>query len=676
MIRFLLTALTAFTFYQTYAQADSTVKELGEVIVSANRIAQKETEIPYTVKSVSKTDLNRFSPRTAPEALMGLNGVFVQKTNHGGGSAFVRGLTGNQTLILVDGIRLNNSTFRYGPNQYLNTIDAYTIYRMEVARGTGSVQYGTDAMGGVIHVITKDPQWKNEENKNSKSLSGAAIAKWMSGNMEQTARAELQYSAGKLAVAGGITVRKFGDVIGGDTTGKQFHSGYNELAYDVKMKWKLKENIQFTAAQQFLQQKNVPVYHKILLENFLLNEMDPQQRMLNYARLLVRNNNKFFQVLELTASFQQSVEGRNSRKNGSIVERREKDKVNTAGVTFDITSAAASFWKINSGAEFYNDRVYSTRTDVNLSTNVSAALRGLYPNNSRYGNYSLFTLHHFFFRNINIDAGLRYNRFNIRISDTSLGNVKINPSAVVGNAAFLYKLSGNHSLFTNYSGGFRAPNVDDMGTLGIVDFRYEIPASDLLPEKSHNFEAGYKYRGKKLQVTVSAYYMQLQQIITRVKIEGEQINGYNVYKKENTEEAYIKGAEVDVNYNIAKGLNISAASSYTYGQNTAKREPMRRIPPFNGRIAATYKRSAFFAAGEVMFASEQTRLAQGDKDDNRIPAGGTPGFCIINVYAGYEWKQIQFNTGLQNITNQDYRTHGSGINGYGRSLWINVQFGF
>lgn len=658
------------------AQKDTVVKQLNEVVVTANRMVQKENLIPYTVKTMSKTDFNQFFPRTTPEALMALNGVFVQKTNHGGGSAFVRGLTGNQTLILVDGIRLNNSTFRYGPNQYLNTIDPYTISRIEVARGTGSVQYGTDAIGGVIHVITSEPAYQKEIDKNSKILKGAVSGKWMSGNMEQTGRAELQFSSKKIAAAGGVTIRKFGDIIGGDTTGKQLHSGYNEMAYDVKLKWKLKENLQLTAAQQFLQQKNVPLYHKILLENYLLNEMDPQQRMLNYARLQMGSNNKIFKLLEFTVSFQQSIEGRNSRKNASTIERREKDKVNTAGVTFNVTSAPAKFWKANSGIEFYNDRVFSSRTDVNLSNNASVVLRGLYPNNSRYGNYSLFTLHHFLFDNLSIDVGLRYNLFNIRISDTSLGNVKMNPSAVVGNAAILYKLSGNHCLFANYSGGFRAPNVDDMGTLGIVDFRYEIPASDLLPEKSHNFETGYKFRDKKLQITADVYYMQLQQIITRVKVEGQQINGYNVYKKENTEEAYIMGAEADINYSIKKALNIFAAASYTYGQNTTKKEPIRRIPPFNGRIAATYKRSAFFAAGELMFASKQGRLAQGDKDDNRIPAGGTPGFCVINVYAGYEWKQIKFNTSLQNLTNRDYRTHGSGINGYGRSLWLNIQFIF
>ena len=130
------------------------------------------------------------NPRTTPEALMGMNGVFVQKTNHGGGSPFVRGLTGNQTLILVDGIRLNNSTFRYGPNQYLNTIDAYTIQRIEVAKGTGSVQYGTDAIGGVVHIITKRSAICNKV----KLVHGKVIGKYMTGDMEKTGRGEANYS--------------------------------------------------------------------------------------------------------------------------------------------------------------------------------------------------------------------------------------------------------------------------------------------------------------------------------------------------------------------------------------------------------------------------------------------------------------------------------------------------
>lgn len=103
-----LVLIVIFFVVQAYAQTDTTIKSLGEVVVSANRTTQQEALIPYVVNSINKKQLQQFGARTTPEALMGMNGVFLQKTNHAGGSAFVLVLTGNQALILVDGIRLNN----------------------------------------------------------------------------------------------------------------------------------------------------------------------------------------------------------------------------------------------------------------------------------------------------------------------------------------------------------------------------------------------------------------------------------------------------------------------------------------------------------------------------------------------------------------------------------------
>lgn len=128
---------------------------LNEVVITANRSESRIFSIPATISSVNSKYIESHLSRTTPEILMGTAGVFVQKTNHGGGSPFVRGLTGNQTLLLVDGIRLNNSTFRYGPNQYFNTIDPFSISRIEVLKGEGSVAYGSDALGGTIQVFTK-----------------------------------------------------------------------------------------------------------------------------------------------------------------------------------------------------------------------------------------------------------------------------------------------------------------------------------------------------------------------------------------------------------------------------------------------------------------------------------------------------------------------------------------
>lgn len=668
--------LFSIIFYMDhlFAQADTTVKLLSEIVVTPLRNKQKEQKIPYVISTITRNELNQFSPRTTPEALMGITGIFVQKTNHGGGSAFIRGLTGNQTLMLIDGIRLNNSTFRYGPNQYLNTIDQFTIQRIEVAKGTGSVQYGSDALGGVIQVFTKEPVYQSTEK--SKRFGGMVSSKFMSGNMEKTLRPELNYSGNKFAATGGFTVRNFGDIIGGNTTGKQATSGYKEFAFDIKLKFKLKSNLELIAAHQFLRQQKVPVYHKIKLENFLINEMDPQQRMLNYAKLRIKNKTRWIQTVELTTSHQQTTEVRNSQKNGATILRTEKDQVSTLGFSLDVSSSILKNWTANSGVDLYQDKINSTRNDINTTNRTISSKRGLYPNQSVYNSYSFFSLHQFQLHAFQINAGIRFNTFKIHIKDTTIGTIKINPTAWVGNLALQYSFTERNHLFVSFNNSYRAPNIDDMGTLGIVDFRYELPAYDLQPERSFNYEAGYKYRGKKINFTSSVFYMQLQNLITRIRSGNEQINGYNVYIKENTDKAFIKGIETEAEVQFAKNWNVKAGASYLYGQSKTRNEPLRRIPPFNGNVRTTYYWQKWFAAAEILFASKQNRLAQGDKEDNRIPTGGTPGFNVFNLYAGCKLKQLQLQTGIQNIFNKDYRTHGSGINGYGRSVWVHIQFMF
>ncbi|MGI8598860.1 MAG: TonB-dependent receptor plug domain-containing protein [Chitinophagaceae bacterium] len=658
-------------FKVSYTQKDTSAIMLDSLVVTAQRTLQHKIDVPYAVTSIDNNFFSLYQPRTTPEALTGLNGVFVQKTNHGGGSPFIRGFTGNQVLFLIDGIRMNNSTYRYGPNQYLNTIDAYSINRIEVAKGTGSVQYGTDALGGVIHAFTKVPTFSNE-----RKFEGQGIVKYMYGDMEKTARANVGYSEEKFGFIGGVTIRNFDDLIGGDTTGKQSPSGYNEWAYDLKLKWQLQENAELILAQQFLKQTSVPVYHKIQLENFLINEMDPQQRTLSYARLKLKGAHRFWKETNITASHQKSLEGRNTQKNGSDILRREEDIVNTVGLTLDVLSRFNSFWTANSGIEVYSDKILSERLDVNQQNFNTTHQRGLSPDNSIYKNYSVYTLNHFNYNKWVFDVGGRYNIFSISIKDTSLGIVQLKPSAFVGNAAVMYKLLLNHHLYFSYSSGFRAPNVDDLGTLGIVDFRYEIPSYSLQPERSNNIEAGYKFSSHKLKGSLAIYYMHINNLITRLKKEGQFMSGYQVYLKENVEKAYIKGFETELLYQFSSSWYMLGSISNSYGQNLTRKEPLRRIPPFNGRFLTNYKINNISFSAEYLIASKQSRLAQGDKDDNRIPDGGTPGWQVLNIYGSYHVPFAQVNLGVQNIFNKDYRAHGSGINAVGRSAWMSVSVKF
>lgn len=654
-----------------YAQKDTTSKELVEVVITATRKPEPALSLPYSSFIKTNKEIKEELPRSFPEALFGVPGVFVQKTNHGGGSPFVRGLTGNQTLTLIDGIRLNNSTFRYGPNQYLNTIDVFTVDKIEIVKGSGSVQYGSDALGGVIQVFTKEPQFKEKAE-----VHGSVLGKYMTGDMEKTLRGEVEFGSKKFAAMAGYSFKKFGDLWGGDTTGKQTPSGYDEHALDVKLKFDLSNNWLLKAAHQTVMQQDVDVYHKVKLENFLINKMDPQNRHLSYINLEKNFYNPYFKKLLFTASNQRTSETRLSQKNGSTTFTKEKDDVNTMGFTADLLNQFTQHWTANSGVEFYFDKVNSTKSLTNTVDQTIKYARGLYPDDSKYANISVYSLHHFNINRFVFEGGLRYNTFAITINDTTLGKVVTRPSALVANAGILYKINYQNSVYFNYSNGFRAPNIDDMGTLGIVDFRYEQPAYNLKPERSNNFELGYKLKASRVYSNIALFYNDLKNFITRQKIEGQEINGYPVYQKFNSEKSYIWGTDVEVGFNVIKNLDVTAMTSYAYGQNLTKDEPMRRIPPNFKRVLIDYHKQKWYAKAEWLNAGKQDRLAKGDSEDNRIPAGGTPGWNVFNLYGGYYFGKILLNAGIHNLLNEDYRYHGSGINGVGRSAWVAVRWEF
>ncbi|MFZ9214818.1 MAG: TonB-dependent receptor plug domain-containing protein, partial [Sediminibacterium sp.] len=213
---------------------DTLYNQLDSVLVTSRNIKTSQVKTPYVISAIDQNQIRETNARTTPEALQGVAGVFLQKTNHGGGSAFIRGLTGNQTLLVIDGIRLNNATYRYGPNQYLNTIDMFTLEKLEVFKGIGAIEYGSDAMGGVIHLTTKEAN-----TSGSKDFKLSNTSKFLSSQMEKTNRTEMNYAANNWSILGGLSIKRFGDIVGGEGIGHQAPSGYREKNYDIKAKVKL-----------------------------------------------------------------------------------------------------------------------------------------------------------------------------------------------------------------------------------------------------------------------------------------------------------------------------------------------------------------------------------------------------------------------------------------------------
>jgi outer membrane receptor for ferrienterochelin and colicin len=215
-----------------------------------------------------------------------------------------------------------------------------------------------------------------------------------------------------------------------------------------------------------------------------------------------------------------------------------------------------------------------------------------------------------------------------------------------------------------------------MGTLGIVDFRYEIPANNLKPEKSIHYEIGYRYIQKQTRIELSIFYLSLKDIINRQKISGEMINGYQVYEKKNAEQSCIKGFELSAVTRLCDLITWSGNLTYTYGQNISKNEPMRRIPPLFGHQELTWERKNTQIQLTHLFAGKQDRLAQGDIDDNRIGPNGTPNWNLLNFMWSQQVNKIQFQIGGLNLLNEKYKTHGSGIYGMGRTYCLQMHFTF
>lgn len=646
---------------------------LNKIVVTASRKEFASFETPDAVSVLSRQELKNNAPRSLADAVAGTTGVWMQKTNHGGGSPIVRGLTGNQTLLLIDGIRLNNAAFRYGPNQYFNTIDVFSVDHVEVVRGKGSVLYGSDAMGGVINVLTASPAYL----PGKPHLGGRGQLKYMNRDMEKSASGELSFQSQDFAFSGNVNRKNFGDLFAGGSLGYERPSGYDETGANLKARLRLAGNWQLTSAYQYLIQNDVPRYDQVAQRGYQTYDYDPQIHRLAYLKLEHFHDNPVFRKVNLTVSNQYSDEVRKIQKENSAFLQRERDEVKTWGVSAEIHSEINRSWEAVSGLEFYADQVDSEKKETNAPTGEEVSMRGLYPDGSTMTNLAVFSQHTVSRNKLRLTAGARFNAFRIRSVDEEFGEVNLKPSSLVGNLALQYFTSAKEQLILSAHSSFRAPNINDISTFGLFDYGIEIPSGDLSPEKALTAEAGYKRSSGNSSIAFTAFRTRIRDQIERVEATyngSEYLDGERVYQKENIARSLLHGIEFESAVKLNSCLSLLNNLCWTHGENTDDGEPMRRIPPLNGKAALQYAKSRLFGETEFLFAAKQDRLSNGDIDDHRIPEGGTPGWQVLNVKIGYSLEKISLNAGFQNIFNKAYRVHGSGVDGYGRSLWMSVQF--
>lgn len=620
---------------------------------------------PY--RTIVKTNSHSVggNTRTVPEMLSYETGVMVQKTNHGGGSPSLRGLHGNQTLMMVDGVRLNNSIFRYGPNQYLNTVDAFAVDQLDVLFGSGSIQYGSDAMGGVIAAKFHEPEFVKCNQWVPK-----VFFRTTTGNQEYSMRSSVDRCFGQNAITAGITMRQFGDVLAGGDLKYQRPSGYKEFDVDVKFVRKDKLG-KWVAAHQSNNQFDVPIFHRVALENYKFYNTTLQARTLTYLKRSLVFSGKLFDEIELMAGRQNQHEHREFQKNNSNLLRTERDSVNTYFFTTKFYGKLHNRWQWVLGTDFYFDKVNSARTDADVALGTLKQIRGLYPNGSTQMQNSAFG-----YITKTGDRGLvrlggRYNYTQITLQTLETGNVQYQKGAFVADGAGSFKVTKKLHLYGNVGTGFRSPNIDDMGTLGIVDFRFETPQYGLLPEYSFNKELGLKYKSAKSQFNVCVFHNAMSGLISRIKAGSDSMQGYPVYQKQNVGSSLIYGAELDWKHEWGGHWVFGGGGSLIVGDNITGNEPMRRIPPAMCNAVLRYKLNGSVSFSmNIIGARAQLRLAKGDIQDNRIGPAGTPGYFTGDLRCEMNFKRATVDIAILNLRNQRYKTHGSGIYSMGRAVQL------
>ena len=650
---------------------------LPEVVVTASKSDQDPFQVLQYVSVITAEEIDERIPSTTPDLLAGEPGILVQKTNLGGGSPFIRGLTGKQILLLVDGVRLNTSLTRYGPHQYLNTIDPGQIERIEIVRGPMSVLYGSDAMGGTINVITK----KRDTLEPGFDWGGIAYGQYGSAAHERTGRLRLEGNLGSFGFTTGASYRGFSDLTGGRGVGLQEPTGYEEVDADGKFNFRFDTDHELIVATQYVRQFHVPKTSEVTLGGKDKYDYEPQIRHLTYLRYEGRNiAGRWLDLARATVSYSLQEEGEEVVEKYHFYETRERNEAKTLGVTLHLRSDLGPYSLLSYGVEFYHDWIGS-RKEIREDTQPFTQVRSSFPDGAVYSSFGAYLQDEIRLPGpFSLVIGGRYSRVDTEgeldaPSTLEPQVLSFNTDNFSGMAHLRIDLLDSMAVVLGVAQGFRAPNMEDF--FGKVDFSSVLPNTDLDPERSVNYEAGLKLKMSRLTGNLFYYFSEYEDLIDRVQVEDYDV-GEPSDQNQNIGRARIQGVEMDALLAVTDRLSVAGTFSWTQGDNLSSDEPLRRIPPAHGTLAVRYDfRDGLWAEAGALFAGRQDRLSPGDEDDPRIPDGGTPSYAVFNLAGGATlFDRLELNLRVENIGNVRYKTHGSGIYGPGTNLMVGCRYNF
>lgn len=680
-----------------------------------------------SVTTTTRKALDEQLARSTPDALRFTEGVYVQQTGHGQASPYIRGRTGQSTLLMFDGLRINHALFRQGPNQYLFTVDSQTIDHINVVRGSASVELGADALTGAVLITPLDPAI-------DPTLSGFHArarlnARRTTQDREIGGRAELDLQFGSrtglLMGVGGRTVDRLeaagsvGHLLTEEETGvplfekevptfesngrTMLGTGFDEWTADARLVHRLSDEDHLTAAAYLYRQSDAPRTDQCPPPEANLSEcllFDEQNRTHIYGRAALSPGWAALDRLDASAGFQRQSEKRTLDRSETLGSRSGgQDGIDiwsfrAAGSVVPWQTSANSRLRLAYGAdgsfETIESKAYIELTRIEVRRERD---RGQYVDGSHFNQGGLYVAPRWEWGDtLSVRAGGRLAAAQVEVpaqEESATRAVDNQWITTVGNVGVEWTPIEGLSLIANAEQGFRPPNLDDVSARQPTGRGFQLENADLTPERALTYEVGVKGQRGRIQAEVWGFISRIDDLLERrlaecpqserecraARVAVQLVNLPGI--------AEIVGGEASLRLKPWHGFSARASMAWTKGRSDSPiperrgRVPISRIPPLNGTAEVKYSApSGIYVGGALRWAAEQRDLSVGDEADARIPFGGTPGYRVFDLRLGVRHRRFTFAAVVENLFDAPYRVHGSAINGPGRGATLSAQARF
>ncbi len=659
-----------------FATAAEHVSVLDEVVVTATRLEERRFDVPTPVEVITAEDLKRISPATAAQPLAEIPGVTLSSAGYWNTIPTIRGLGGSRVLVLIDGDRENN--LWAGRSPLTPFIDVSNVERIEVVKGPASVLYGTDALGGVINIISKQPDFAYAEEW---SLSSNVENRYSSVDDGWSGRYSLSGGAKGVDFSLTVTTRdadSYKDGNGDDVKNSQFKG----QSFEFKSRYFLDDagdhDLSISIRSNNIDDMGVTKKQDARYSHF--TKFDTDTFKLAYHG----QNLGWLKDLQIRGWYVDQ-----ERNYVADIPSQERPVYKLKGNEFETSALGASLQgqvalnqnnQLVFGGEFVNeeadgDEYITVKRNNNNSTAKELIFKPI-PDSKR-DHFGFFAQDKIYFgERTTVLAGLRYDYFVADAEDAPFTTNRYNGSgnfidsettinhfssksddAVTFNLGLLYVLTENFHLTSNFSSGFRAPDMFERYSTRSSSYMI-IGNPELDPEYSYNGDLGFKFNYLRFRGTFSGFYSQVTDYIDLVN-NGNTFAGMESREYVNVSDAELYGADGSLEFDLLKQLTVYGNIAYVVGRDRNSHDHLNTIPPLNGILGARWHDQManglnyWFDFGSHSYAT-QDHPAPGESE--------TAGYTFFNLRSGLSFdygslKDITLSVNVENLFDKTYRNH-------------------